>query len=91
MKIDVNGIEELKSTIETPFQSLAQQLDQKNTPVYGVKLEKAFPVNMDAIELNQETQDLVRMSVTFAYDKYVPEGPLSSTASAIRSALDIFG
>jgi len=30
MKIDVNGIEELKSTIETPFQSLAQQLDQKN-------------------------------------------------------------
>ena len=30
MKIDVNGIEELKSTIETPFQALAQQLDEKN-------------------------------------------------------------
>jgi len=30
MKIDVNGIEELKSRIETPFQSLAQQLDEKN-------------------------------------------------------------
>ena len=70
---------------------IIQQLDQNNTPVYGVKLEKAFPINMDAIELNQETQDLVRMSVTFAYDKYVPEGPLSSTASAVRSALDIFG
>jgi len=70
---------------------IIQQLDQNNTPVYGVKLEKAFPINMDAIELNQETQDLIRMSVTFAYDKYVPEGPLSSTVSAIRSALDIFG
>ena len=30
MKIDVNGIEELKSRIETPFESLAQQLDEKN-------------------------------------------------------------
>lgn len=29
MKIDVNGIEEIKSTIETPFQALAQQLDEK--------------------------------------------------------------
>jgi hypothetical protein len=30
MKIDVQGIEELKSTIETPFQALAEQLDSKN-------------------------------------------------------------
>ena len=30
MKIDVNGIEEVKSMIETPFQALAQQLDEKN-------------------------------------------------------------
>jgi len=30
MKIDVNGIEEIRSTIETPFQALAEQLDQKN-------------------------------------------------------------
>ena len=29
MKIDVNGIEELKSTIETPFQALAEQLNEK--------------------------------------------------------------
>ena len=29
MKIDVKGIEELKSTIETPFQALAEQLDKK--------------------------------------------------------------
>ena len=30
MKIDRQGIQEIKSTIETPFQALAQQLDQKN-------------------------------------------------------------
>tara|TARA_Y100000385_G_scaffold278596_1_gene327051 strand:+ start:685 stop:864 length:180 start_codon:yes stop_codon:yes gene_type:complete len=30
MKIDVNGIEEIKSTIETPFQALTQQLDAKD-------------------------------------------------------------
>ena len=29
MKIDVRGIEELKSTIETPFTALAEQLDKK--------------------------------------------------------------
>tara|TARA_R110002012_G_scaffold186266_1_gene352952 strand:+ start:1911 stop:2090 length:180 start_codon:yes stop_codon:yes gene_type:complete len=29
MKIDVQGIQEIKSTIETPFQALAEQLDKK--------------------------------------------------------------
>ena len=29
MKIDVNGIEEIKSRIETPFQALANQLNKK--------------------------------------------------------------
>ena len=66
-----------------------QQLNQKNIPVYGVRLEKAFPVTMDSIELSQESTDVVKMSVTFAYDKYVPEGPISSTGSAIRSAVDL--
>jgi|TARA_B110000858_G_C17760731_1_gene454387 hypothetical protein len=70
---------------------IIQQLDQQNTPVYGVKLEKAYPVSFDSIELSQDATDTIKMSVTFAYDKYVPEGPLSSTGSAIRSALDIFG
>jgi len=29
MKIDIQGIEEVKSKIETPFQALAQQLNKK--------------------------------------------------------------
>tara|TARA_B100001939_G_scaffold343555_1_gene356461 strand:+ start:1757 stop:2392 length:636 start_codon:yes stop_codon:yes gene_type:complete len=64
-----------------------QQLNQKEIPVYGVRLEKAFPITMNSIELNQDAQNVLQMSVTFAYNKFVPEGPLSSTASAIRSAI----
>ena len=30
MKIDSNGLQEIKSTIETPFQALAEQLSDKN-------------------------------------------------------------
>tara|TARA_Y100001972_G_C7585041_1_gene293333 strand:+ start:788 stop:967 length:180 start_codon:yes stop_codon:yes gene_type:complete len=29
MKINIQGIEEIKSTIETPFQTLTQQLNEK--------------------------------------------------------------
>jgi len=68
-----------------------QQLNEKNIPVYGVRLQNAFPINIDSIELSQEGQDVVKMSATFAYDKFKPEGPISSTGSAIRSALDILG
>ena len=67
-----------------------QQLNQKNRPVYGVKLEKAYPVSYESITLdNSQESSVVEMSVTFAYDKFKPEGPLSSTGSAIRSALDL--
>lgn len=68
---------------------IIQQLNQKNIPVYGVKLEKAWPVSYDSVTLDNSTADAVtEMSVTFAYDKFVPEGPLSSTGSAIRSAIN---
>ena len=69
---------------------IIQQLNQKNRPVYGVKLEKAYPVSYESITLdNSQESSVTEMSVTFAYDKFKPEGPLSSTGSAIRSALDL--
>ena len=68
---------------------IIQQLNQKNIPVYGVKLEKAYPVSYESITLDNSQENSVNeMSVTFAYNKFVPEGPLSSTGSAIRSAID---
>tara|TARA_B100000282_G_scaffold293416_1_gene268705 strand:+ start:1590 stop:2225 length:636 start_codon:yes stop_codon:yes gene_type:complete len=70
---------------------IIQQLNQKNIPVYGVKLEKAFPTTISSSELSQDSGEFVRFEVTWAYDKYKPEGPLSSTLSTIRSGLDILG
>lgn len=68
---------------------IIQQLNQKNIPVYGVKLLKAYPVSYEGIALDNAGENSVtEMSVTFAYDKFVPEGPLSSTGSAIRSAIN---
>ena len=69
-----------------------QQLDEQDTPIYGVKLEGAFPVSMSNIELSNQSENTVqRLNVSFTYDKAVPEGPLSSTGSLIKSALSIFG
>ena len=68
---------------------IIQQLNQENIPVYGVKLEKAYPVSYGSITLDNSQENAVNeMSVTFAYNKFVPEGPLSSTGSVIRSAID---
>jgi hypothetical protein len=67
-----------------------QQLNQQNIPVYGVKLENAYPIDMNAITLdNTQENGVQKLNVTFAYDRYVPEGPVSSTGSAIIAGLGI--
>ena len=66
-----------------------QQLNQKNIPVYGVKLEKCFPKGISSVELDNNSENTMQeITVTWAYDKYKPEGPLSSTGSALRSGID---
>jgi hypothetical protein len=71
---------------------LIQQLDEQNVPIYGVKLEGAFPTTMNELVLSNESADTIqRLSVSFSYDTYKPQGALSSTGNAIRSALSIFG
>jgi len=71
---------------------IIQQLDEQNTPIYGVKLEGAFPTTVSDIELSNENENTVQtVNVSFSYDKATPEGPVSSTGSALRSALSIFG
>jgi len=65
-----------------------QQLNEKNIPVYGVRLENAFPTTVAGITLDNNSESAVqKINVTFSYDNYVPEGPLSSTMSALRSAI----
>lgn len=71
---------------------IIQQLDEQNTPIYGVKLEGAFPVTMSEIPLSNESENTIsKLNVSFAYDRYVPEGAISNTGSLIKSALSIFG
>ena len=66
---------------------IIQQLNVDNIPVYGVKLEKAYPVGVNAIDLSNESEnEIAKLTVSFSYDKYVLEGPLSSTKSAFESA-----
>jgi len=66
---------------------IIQTLNSNNVPTYGVKLEKAFPIDSSVIALNNTDGEYLRCTITFAYDKYVIEGPLSSTASALKAAI----
>ena len=69
-----------------------QQLDEQDVPIYGVKLEGAFPTTMNELVLSNENTDTIqKLSVSFSYDTYKPQGALSSTGSAIKNALSIFG
>ncbi len=64
-----------------------QVLDNNNIPTYGVRLEKAYPKTISALDLdNSGTGSMQTMSVTWEYDKYVPEGPVSSILSAVQAA-----
>ena len=65
-----------------------QQLNEKNLPVYGVRLEKAFPTTVASITLDNNSESTVqKLSVTFSYENYVPEALISSTISGARSAI----
>jgi len=70
---------------------IIQQLDEQDVPIYGVKLEGAFPVSIGEVALSNEATGIQKLNVSFAYDKCVPEGALSSTGSLIKNALSIFG
>lgn len=68
---------------------IIQQLNIDNIPIYGVKLEKAYPIEVQAIELsNSQENEVTKLEVSWAYDKYVVEGPLSSTKSGVQAELN---
>ena len=66
-----------------------QMLNVKNIPIYGVRLEKAYPVSISGIDLNQDASAPVSLTVDWKYDKFIPEGALSSSISIARSALEL--
>lgn len=69
-----------------------QQLNQQNIPVYGIRLEGAFPITVNAINLDSGAENTVqKMSVTLSYDNYVAEDIVDTIKSAIGSASDTLG
>jgi hypothetical protein len=67
---------------------IIQQLDQNNTPIYGVKLRNAFPTTLQTVELNNSATDTTqKLSITMAYDDYEPEGAISSVLSGIKEVV----
>lgn len=86
--------QKFKAKFKKDFTSdvVIQQLNNEDVPVYGVRLENAFPTTVAGITLDNNSESAVqKMTVTFSYDNYVPEGPLSSTLSGFRSALGALG
>ena len=64
--INKNYLLEYPSMYETTI--LIKQLDEKNIPIYTVKLLNAYPLTVGAIDLNSEsTNTISKLSVTFTY------------------------
>ena len=70
-----------------------QQLNQENIPVYGVRLEGAFPVTVSSINLDNNSENTIqKLNVTLSYENYVPEDivdTIKSTAGVIGATIGI--
>jgi hypothetical protein len=67
-----------------------QQLNKQNIPIYGVKLENAFPTTIGGVALSNESADTPnKLTVTFSYDKFVVEDGLTSAISGAGAALGL--
>ena len=68
-----------------------QQLNEKNVPVYGMRLENAFPISQSSIELNQTSADsLQKLTVSFTYENMKPEGAITSVLSGVGTTIGGF-
>ena len=68
-----------------------QQLNEQNVPVYGMRLENAFPIAQSSIDLNQTSADsLQKLSVTFTYENMKPEGAITSVLSGVGTTIGGF-
>lgn len=69
-----------------------QQLDKNNIPVYGIKLINAYPINIQAIELNSTSENTIqKVSITMTYEDFVQEGFVTSILSAASGVLGQVG
>jgi hypothetical protein len=66
-----------------------QQLGNANyVPAAGVILKNAYPISMSSIPLSNGTDnDIVKITVTFAYDDWEEQGVISGATQGITEAL----
>ena len=72
-----------KSNYQTDI--VIQQLNEFDKNIYGIRLKNAYPINIQAIELNNSTENSIqKVTITFAYDRYVPENFIQSSISQAK-------
>ena len=70
---------------------VVQQLNEENVPVYGMRLEKAFPISMTSVDLNQSSTDaLQKITVTMTFENMKPEGAIASVLSGVGTTIGGF-
>ncbi len=66
-----------------------QQLNKKNRPIYGVVLEKAYPVSISDIILDNSAGGANGFTITFAYNKWEQESGLESLIGQIGQGISL--
>ena len=64
-----------------------QQLNQRNVPVYGIKLKNAFPVTVNTIELDNASTETQKLNVTLTYEDYETEGSIASSIGGVKNII----
>ena len=69
-----------------------QQLDKKNTPIYGVRLLDAFPTSVNSIALgNDQSGDSIQtVTVSMTYNRFEVEGAIKSLVNSVTDKLGAF-
>ena len=70
---------------------IIQQLSQSNdmVPGYTVKLENAYPIAISAVELDEGSEGLMSMGVTWEYDNYKSVGLIDGFENVANKMLQI--
>ena len=67
---------------------IIQQLDHQNTPIYAVKLKNAYPVGINSITLDNNSENTVqKLVVQFSYEDFIQENVIASTISGVKNAI----
>ena len=68
-----------------------QQLSASNdvVPGYTVKLENAYPIQVGAIELNEGSEGLLELSITWEYDNFKSVGLVDGFEDVLGNLLGI--